>query len=64
MRFLDIEGKRYSWRDILTMRREQKKAQRQPQLTLFELRDDARPQSQATADGRYQEPTLFEGVVR
>lgn len=64
MRTIEIEGKRYSWRDILAMRREQKKATRQPQPTLFELKDDARPQSQTTVEGRYQEPTLFESVVR
>ena len=60
MKYVIIEGKRIAWRDILTLRREQKKAQRQEQLTLFELKEDARPQTQQTAEGRYQEPLLFE----
>ena len=60
MKYVIIEGKRIAWRDIFALRKEQKKAQRQQQLTLFELKEDARPQTQHTADGRYQEPLLFE----
>jgi len=45
-----IDGKRYLWRDILKLRREQRKATRQHQLTLLELKDDSRPASQRTAD--------------
>ena len=53
-------GERYAWKDILRMRRDQAKADRQAQQpTLFELRDDSRPASQQTAHGRYEEPTLF-----
>jgi hypothetical protein len=56
-----LEGKRYLWRDILKMRREQVKQERQArQPTLFEIYDDARPVSQRSADGRYSEPTLFD----
>jgi hypothetical protein len=58
--FIDIEGKRYLWRDILQLRREQRKAARQQQLTLFELKDDGRPASQRTTEGRFTEPTLFQ----
>lgn len=53
-----IDGKMYLWKDIVRMRREQ----RQPaplQPALFELKEDARPASQRSADGRYREPTLF-----
>jgi hypothetical protein len=57
--FITLDGKRYLWRDILKLRREQKKATRQPQLTLFEVKDDSRPASQRTAEGRFSEPTLF-----
>jgi hypothetical protein len=57
--FVVIDGKRYAWRDILKLRREQRKASRQAQLALFELQDDCRPATQRTADGRYAEPTLF-----
>jgi len=34
-------------------------ATRKQQLALFEMRDDLRPASQKTADGRLSEPTLF-----
>jgi hypothetical protein len=57
--FIVIDGKRHLWKDILKLRREQRKAARQHQLTLFELKDDCRPASQRTADGRFSEPTLF-----
>jgi hypothetical protein len=57
--FIVIDGKRYAWRDILKLRREQRKAVRQTQLALFELKDDCRPATQRTADGRFTEPTLF-----
>ena len=63
MRFVEIDGKRHPWRDILALRREQLTQSRQPQPTLFELRDDARPPSERTAAGRYLEPTLFDGDV-
>jgi hypothetical protein len=29
------------------------------QLTLFELKDDCRPEAERTAAGRYLDPTLF-----
>lgn len=51
--FLVIDGKRYLWRDILKLRREQRKAARQRQMALFELKDDSRPASQRTADCRF-----------
>jgi hypothetical protein len=54
-----LDGKKWAWRDLLRLRREQVKAARQPQATLFELKDDSRPRSQQRADGRYAEPTLF-----
>ena len=58
--FIEIDGKRYPWRDILQLRREQKKAyQRFEQPALFELRDDCRPAAERTAAGRYREPSLF-----
>ncbi len=60
-RYLIIDGKRYAWREIVALRREQAKRERQPQPTLFELRDDARPPSARTAARRYLEPTLFDG---
>ena len=59
LRSIEIDGKRYSWRDILMLRREQKKEARKAQLLLFDLKTDVRSPSQQSADGRYQEPTLF-----
>jgi cbb3-type cytochrome oxidase subunit 3 len=44
----------------LKLRREQRKAARQAQQALFELKDDQRPTSQRTASSRFEEPTLFE----
>ena len=58
--FIVIDGKRYAWKDVLRLRREQRKAARKPQLTLFELKEDSRPASQRTAEGRFIEPLLFE----
>jgi hypothetical protein len=59
-KFIDIDGKRHAWKDILRLRREQLEMQRRAQQPmLFELRDDCRPASQQSAAGRYKEPTLF-----
>jgi hypothetical protein len=60
VRSVEIAGKRYLWRDVLKLRREQLKTARQPQPTLFELKSDSRPASQKTVAGRYSESTLFE----
>jgi hypothetical protein len=63
-RFIEIEGRRYLWRDILTLRREQRRQSAPAQPTLFEVKDDARPPSQRSAAGRFAEPTLFDGDAR
>jgi hypothetical protein len=61
MRYVLLDGKRYLWRDILKMRREQVKQERQArQPALFEMHNDMRPAKQRFADGRYSEPTLFD----
>lgn len=59
-RYIIIDGKRYAWRDILEIRRQQRQPA-PPQPTLFEMKDDARPPSQRSAAGRFAEPTLFDG---
>ena len=60
LKYIDIDGKRYLWREVLELRREQKKAHaRAQQPTLFELKDDRRPLADRTAAGRYREPSLF-----
>jgi hypothetical protein len=61
-RYIVIDGKRHAWRDILALRREQRRLP-PSQATPFELRDDARPPTERTAAGRYLEPTLFERAV-
>ena len=58
-RYLEIDGKLILWRDILKLRREQKKAAKTDQPALFELRDDRRPPSERSAADRYREPSLF-----
>lgn len=61
MKYIVIEGRAFLWRSILELRRQQRKAARQPpQPTLFELHEDCRPQTQLTAAGRFSEPLLFE----
>jgi hypothetical protein len=60
MKYIEIDGKRHLWRDILQLRREQKKAHATAQQpALFELKDDRRPAAERTAAGRYREPSLF-----
>jgi hypothetical protein len=59
--FIEIDGKRHVWRDILELRREQlRERPRAEQPALFEVIEDSRPVSQRTAAGRYREPTLFD----
>jgi hypothetical protein len=60
-RTIEIDGKRYLWRDILELRRQQLKGHRPAeQPAPFELIDDCRPRSQHAAAGRYSEPMLFD----
>jgi hypothetical protein len=60
-RFIDINGKRVLWSEVLELRRQQRieaaKAYEQP--TLFELHEDRRLPADRSAAGRYLEPTLF-----
>ena len=59
-KFIEIDGKRLLWRDVLELRREQKQAcVNAVQPALFELHEDRRPPADRTASGRYQEPSLF-----
>jgi hypothetical protein len=62
LRLIELDGKTYLWRDVLQLRREQKKAfARDRQPALFELKDDRRPEAERTASDRYREPSLFSG---
>jgi hypothetical protein len=56
---IEINGRHFRWRDLLKIRRKQRKAVGASQLTLFELHDDSRPLPERTADSRYREPSLF-----
>jgi hypothetical protein len=61
LHFIDIDGKRYLWRDILELSREQRRAHAAAQqFALFELKLDCRPSTARTAVGRYLEPSLFD----
>lgn len=58
--FIDIDGRRFAWRELLQRRREQlQAAAKAQQPALFELKDDSRPATERTAAGRYLEPSLF-----
>ena len=58
--FIEIDGKRVLWREIVQRCREQlKAAAKAVQPALFELKDDTRPACERTAARRYLEPTLF-----
>ena len=63
-KFIEIDGKRFSWRELLRMRREQVLAARVEQPALFEMKKDTRLASERTAAGRYAEPTLFAFIKR
>lgn len=60
MKYVMIDGKRHAWKDILRERREQRKAQRQHQPALFELREDYRPPAERSAEDRLLQPSLLE----
>jgi hypothetical protein len=59
-KFIEIDGKRFVWRELVQRRREQVAAAvRVEQPALFELKEDCRPFPERTAAGRYAEPSLF-----
>jgi hypothetical protein len=59
-KFIDVDGKRFLWRELVQRRREQvAAAARVEQPVLFEMKEDSRPASERTAAGRYTEPSLF-----
>lgn len=59
--YIDIDGRRYLWADLLELRRGQLAGWREAQQpTLFELRLDIRSHAERTTGGRYLQPGLFE----
>jgi integrase len=57
-RFIEMDGRRYLWRDLVALRRAQA-TPAEPQPTLFTLHEDHRPAGERTAADRYREPSLF-----
>jgi hypothetical protein len=57
-RFIEIDGHRHLWRDLVALRRTQATPPAQ-QPTLFPLHDDCRPLAERSAAERYREPSLF-----
>jgi hypothetical protein len=62
-RFIEIDGRRYLWRDLVALRRAQAKPVEQ-QPALFTLREDHRPAGERDAAERYSEPSLFTVLER
>jgi hypothetical protein len=60
-KFIDIDGKRHLWRDIVQARRKQLEAEpKHEQPLLFEMRVDVRPELDRCAANRYLHPSLFD----
>jgi hypothetical protein len=59
-RYILLDGKAYVWRELVKLRRDQLRTMATVrQLTLFELREDVRPEFHRKASGRYLQPSLF-----
>ena len=62
--FIEIDGKRVLWREIVQRRPEQlKAAAKAVQAALFVLRDDTRPACERTAARRYLETPIIEALA-
>jgi hypothetical protein len=57
-RFIEIDGRRYVWRDLVQHYRAQCRPPAE-QPTLFPLHEDHRPCGERGAAERYREPSLF-----
>jgi len=62
-RFIEIDGGRYLWRDLVALRRAQATPAAQ-QPALFALREDHRPVGERDVADRYREPSLFTMLER
>ena len=61
-KFIEIDGRRHLWREIVQLRQDQCRAAAEVepmQPPLFELHEDYRPVAERTVAGRYLEPSLF-----
>jgi hypothetical protein len=63
-KFIEIDGRRHLWRDLVQQRREQLTRPPAEQPTLFELKEDHRPEADRRASDRYREPSLFTLIDR
>lgn len=57
-----VDGRAFSWQRLVELRRQQLeawRAEQNRQFTLFELKDDCRPEAERTAAGRYREPNFW-----
>ena len=62
---LIVDGHAFSWQRLCELRRQQIEAWKKSeahQPALFELRTDCRPRAERTAEGRYREPSLLDGM--
>jgi hypothetical protein len=57
-RFIEIDGRRYLWHELVALRRAQA-APKAEQPALFELREDHRPPGERSPAERYLAPSLF-----
>jgi hypothetical protein len=60
---LIVDGHGFNWQRLCELRKRQLEARRASQaqqLTLFEMREDCRPESERTTAGRYEAPTMLE----
>jgi hypothetical protein len=60
LRFTEVDGKRYLWRDLMQMRRERKNAQARAQQSVLVLsKTTTAPQPSARPPANTWEPSLF-----
>ena len=60
---LIVDGHGFNWQRLCELRKQQLEARRASQaqqLTLFEMREDCRPEIERTSAGRYEAPTMLE----
>jgi hypothetical protein len=64
LRTIQIEGKRYAWREIVALYREQAKAAARPEQPLLfnDLHEDRRGPGERSASERYVSPSLFDSL--
>jgi len=60
-RYVEINGQKLIWKDVVAAYREQAKAVATPEQPLLfdDLKTDHRPAGERTAAERYSEPSLF-----